>query len=358
MRRDVLELGGKAAIASIAALLLSAPAAAHAQDYKDWDIDEARRECAADPYIAACAPLRRRCIEAHQYLDVERRAVCAELGIDSAGHARRLIEQARAYCTDDDGRRADCTPLRDACEDGPPSCDRVVELSCTSKSDGYCDRETLCATDSIARLCDIPDEPGVAVSLAHVMVRYRNVSGDVLDGHIAALGASVRGSNRSPLGMAYAADAEAGWYSNGNGAAYEANLMLGLAVTFGHHAEWGVLVGGGLSGIHDGHVPFGWVASGEVFAAANTGSVKLLLYARPSRIYKSDPRLDGAPSLDFADELNAGLVFTRATDRAKAGALRALGWSVELVYREALGERWLGVGVGLGHTKWPAPSGN
>ena len=147
------------------------------------------------------------------------------------------------------------------------------------------------------------------------------------------------------IGLHAGIDLAAGSTLRGAGFAYDVALLpLGIAVRFGRTSflALGTGVGAmGAVGTLDDAVTLPLEATLEAGA-----SWRVLARARASYVRGADGRHDGAPSLPFADELDAMLALRVGQHYEEYGYPSGNGYFVGVAYRERLGDHWIGATIG------------
>ena len=153
---------------------------------------------------------------------------------------------------------------------------------------------------------------------------------------------SANASVASHIGM----DLAAGGTIDGGGFAYDVALFpVGVVVRAGQTSLVGVGAGVGAIGA-TGTIDDAVTLPVEAIAEIGGGRVRLLARARAAYVAGAAGRQQGAPSLPFADELDAmvGLRIGRAYH--DHGFPTANGYFAGVAYRELAGARFLGLAIG------------
>jgi hypothetical protein len=141
------------------------------------------------------------------------------------------------------------------------------------------------------------------------------------------------------------ADLAAGSTVRGAGFAYDVALMpVGVAVRFGRSSFVALGTGVGFLGAVgtlDDAVTL------PVDLTLEAGKAwRVLARARASYIARADGRHDGAPSIAFADELDAMLALRFGHHYEDYGYPSGNGYFIGVAYRELLGSHWVGATIG------------
>jgi hypothetical protein len=150
----------------------------------------------------------------------------------------------------------------------------------------------------------------------------------------------------SRLGYAFGVDLAAGG-SHPRGFAWRTVMYpFGLGTRLGKHGVGGIVAGVGGSGI-SGRVPAALELPVEAFATLRLGSrLAVALWVQPAWLPLSDTRADGAPDVDFVDELRTGITFRAGRRYHQYGMRAGNGYHLGALFAEDSGARYIGVTVG------------
>lgn len=141
-------------------------------------------------------------------------------------------------------------------------------------------------------------------------------------------------------------DLEAGGTLRGGGFAYDVALFpLGVGLRFGDTNVIAIGAGVGALGA-TGTLDDAVTLPVEVVAELGGGGVRVLARARAAWVAGAPGRHDGAPSIAFADELDATLGLRLGRHYDDYGFPTGNGYFAGATYRELLGTRFVGVVVG------------
>jgi len=147
------------------------------------------------------------------------------------------------------------------------------------------------------------------------------------------------------VGLHAGIDLAAGSTLRGAGFAYDVALFpLGVAVRFGRTSFFALGTGVGAMGAV-GTIDDAVTLPVEATLEAG-GGVRLLARVRTSWVAGATGRHDGAPSLPFADELDAMLGLRLGHHYADYGYPSGNGYFVGVTYRELLDAHWVGAAIG------------
>lgn len=141
-------------------------------------------------------------------------------------------------------------------------------------------------------------------------------------------------------------DLAAGATIRGSGFAYDVALFpVGLVVRAGRTSVFGVGAGIGASGA-TGTIDDAITFPIEAIAEVGSGSLRLLARGRFSYVAGADSRQSAAPSIPFADELDAMVGLRIGRSYPAVGIPSGNGYFVGASYRELARDRFVGVVVG------------
>jgi hypothetical protein len=141
-------------------------------------------------------------------------------------------------------------------------------------------------------------------------------------------------------------DLAAGGTLRGGGFAYDVALFpVGVVVRAGETSIFGVGVGVGAMGA-TGTIDDAVTLPVEAVAEVGGGRARLLARARAAYVAGADARQNGAPSLAFADELDATLGLRIGRHHGEHGFPTGNGYFAGATYRELAGARFLGLVIG------------
>jgi len=147
------------------------------------------------------------------------------------------------------------------------------------------------------------------------------------------------------IGLHAGIDLAAGSTIRGGGFAYDVALLpVGVAVRFWRTSFLALGTGVGAMGAI-GTIDDAVTLPVEATLEAGSG-IRVLARARASWIAGADGRHDGAPSLAFADELDAMLALRIGHHYEDFGFPSGNGYFVGVAYRELLGAHWVGATIG------------
>jgi len=157
---------------------------------------------------------------------------------------------------------------------------------------------------------------------------------------ILTLGGTEREIRGAPVvGVAQTGEAALGMSIGNNiGFAYALNVGFGPGVFIGDNLQIGATIGFGFSGVTGGILPFGWTMPTEFFVMLELSpEIRPMAYFRQTYVFDSDARQNGSKMARWGDEAEAGagLRFTGKLDGFVYGSVR-----------EAMGERYWGLGIG------------
>ena len=157
---------------------------------------------------------------------------------------------------------------------------------------------------------------------------------------ILTLGGTEREIRGAPVvGVAQTGEAALGMSIGNNiGFAYALNVGFGPGVFIGDNLQIGATIGFGFSGVTGGILPFGWTMPTEFFVMLELSpEIRPMAYFRQTYVFDSDARQNGSKMARWGDEAEAGagLRFTGKLDGFIYGSVR-----------EAMGERYWGLGIG------------
>jgi hypothetical protein len=141
-------------------------------------------------------------------------------------------------------------------------------------------------------------------------------------------------------------DLAAGGTLDGGGFAYDVALFpIGVVVRVGETSIVGVGAGVGALGA-TGTIDDAVTLPVEAIAELGAGRARLLARARAAYVAGAAGRQNGAPSLPFADELDATLGLRIGRAYRDHGFPTANGYFAGVAYRELAGARFLGLAIG------------
>ncbi len=161
-------------------------------------------------------------------------------------------------------------------------------------------------------------------------------------------GARLHGFLSTSASVAYhvGIDLAAGSTIRGGGLAYDVALFpLGVVVRFGETSIVGLGAGVGAIGAV-GTIDDAVTLPLEAVAEIGSGRVRLLARARAAYVAGADARQRGAPSIAFADELDATLGLRVGRAYRDHGFPTGNGYFIGAAYRELAGARFLGLTLG------------
>jgi len=141
-------------------------------------------------------------------------------------------------------------------------------------------------------------------------------------------------------------DLAAGGTLDGGGFAYDVALFpIGVVVRAGETSLLGIGVGVGALGA-TGTIDDAVTLPVEAIAELGAGRARLLARARAAYVAGAGGRQNGAPSLPFADELDATVGLRIGRVYRDHGFPTANGYFAGVAYRELAGARFLGLAIG------------
>jgi len=157
---------------------------------------------------------------------------------------------------------------------------------------------------------------------------------------LVTLGGTEREVHGNPIvGVAETGDFAFGMTLGNNiGFAYDMSLGFGPGVFIGDNLQLGATIGFGFSGVTSGILPFAWKVPTDLFIVLELSpEIRPMAYFRQTYILDNDMRKHGSPMALWGDEseAGAGLRFSGKLDGFVYGSVR-----------EAMGQRYWGIGIG------------
>lgn len=153
-------------------------------------------------------------------------------------------------------------------------------------------------------------------------------------------------SGNASVAYHFGIDLAAGATVRGGGFAYDVALFpLGVVVRAGETSIVGVGAGVGASGAV-GTIDDAVTLPLEAIAEIGSGRVRLLARARAAYVAGADARQNGAPSIAFADELDATVGLRIGRRYRNSGFPVGNGYFLGASYRELAGARFVGATIG------------
>lgn len=150
----------------------------------------------------------------------------------------------------------------------------------------------------------------------------------------------------STIGYHAGIDLAAGGSLNAGGFAYDVALFpVGIAARFGRTGVIAFGAGVGASGAV-GTLDDAVTLPLELNAELGGGRLRLLVRVRTSYVARADSRQSAAPSIPFADELDATIGLRVGRHYEEWGIPSGNGYFVGAAYRELAGTRFLGLVIG------------
>lgn len=133
------------------------------------------------------------------------------------------------------------------------------------------------------------------------------------------------------------------------GFVYDMNFLFGAGTPPDEVLGYGLTAGFGLGGITGGHLPFAFTLPVQAYVQLNLGdTTHIMAYVRPYWVALAPERDKGTETFGSFDELRAGIILGTAEIERGGADPDEWGGFIGLTYREARGNRMLGLFVGFG----------